>query len=307
VADIERDLSWTISSLASGFSLEVTPREVRKHPGLLGEVLPTGTRVYTTFLPNTPFEETVQAAKSLGAQGMRPVPHLAARSVADVSELDRMVGELASVGVEELLVIAGSLARPVGAFSDSLQVLGSGVLQRHGISRVGVAGHPEGNKDIGEVGLRHALQAKNEFARSTGTDVYLLTQFCFDSAPIVRWERQIRADGNQLPVVIGLPGLASPAGLVKFGLACGVGASLKVLRKQVGGLRKMATTSVYYPDQTLVGLAASLVDDRATQLSGIHFFPFGAVEATVQWQRQIAASRFRIDPDGHLALVAESA
>lgn len=298
-------LNQVLMSLADSFTLEVTPREIRKQPGFLREVLPRGTKVYTTFLPNTPFADTVRAARSLVEDGLVPVPHIAARNVSDEDELDRMVGELADVGVRELLVIAGSLGKPRGSIHDSMQVLRSGVLDRRGIVRVGVAGHPEGNPDIGPDGLRGALLAKNQFAAKTDCEMYVLTQFCFAPEPIIAWERRIREEGNALPIQIGLPGLASPVTLVKFGLACGVGPSLKVLRKQSGGVLKLARKPVYYPDRTLVGLASSVRNDPASLIRGVHFFPFGAIGPTVGWVRNITRGRFEInDRRGKLAVTA---
>lgn len=298
-------LSHAVVSLTDEFTLEVTPRELRKHPRLCAEALPAGTRVYITFLPGTPFSDTVEAASILIEQGMRPVPHVAARNLVDERDLDQLVGQLADVGVTELLVIAGSSGSPRGSITESLQVLRSGVLDRRGISRVGVAGHPEGNRDIGDAELARSLREKNAFAESSGCEVYLLTQFCFAAEPIVEWERRIREHGNRLPIHIGLPGLTSPVSLVKFGLACGVGPSLKVLRKQGGGLLKLTKQSVYYPDQTLLGIADSVWQDADSLIRGVHFFPFGAVSATADWVRQINRGQFRIDSrQGRLAVTA---
>ncbi|HEY1704197.1 MAG TPA: hypothetical protein VGG75_31265 [Trebonia sp.] len=164
-------LPAAVSSLLGEFTVEVTPKEVRKDPGLLADVLPAGTRVYTTFLPATPFGDTVAAAAALADQGLRPVPHLAARSVASEAELDRMVGQLAAAGADELLVIGGSVGTPAGTITESMQVLRSGVLERHGIRRVGMAGHPEGNPDIGDRALAAAIEQKNAFAADTGTQM----------------------------------------------------------------------------------------------------------------------------------------
>lgn len=291
----EPSLTEIIKSLTSQCTIEVTPREVRKHPGLLAELFPAGTCVYTTFLPATPFSDTVAAAKALLDQGMRPVPHLAARNIADEAELDRMVGQLAAIGVEELLVIGGSITRPAGSVADSMQVLRSGVMARHGIKRVGVAGHPEGNKDIGDQALTTALRAKNELAAELGIDMYLVTQFCFAAEPIVAWERRIRETGNRLPVHVGLAGLSSPVSLLKFGLACGVGPSLKVLRKQSGGVLKLATSPVYSPDQPLLGVARSIQDDPGSLVRRFHFFPFGALKPTAEWLRKLNEGSFRVD------------
>jgi methylenetetrahydrofolate reductase (NADPH) len=288
-------MTETIRSLTSHFTVEVTPREVRKNPGLLAELLPAGTRVYTTFLAATPFSETAAAAKALLDQGMRPVPHLAARNIADEAELDRMVGELAAIGVEELLVIGGSISKPAGTLTDSMQVLRSGVLARHGIRRVGVAGHPEGNKDIGDRGLAAALAAKNLVAAELEFDMYLITQFCFAAEPIIAWERRIREAGNRLPVHVGLAGLSSPVSLLKFGLACGVGPSLKVLRKQSGGVLKLATSAVYCPDQPLLGIARSIQADAGSLIRHVHFFPFGALRPTAEWARKVSEGSYRIE------------
>ena len=97
------------------------------------------------------------------------------------------------------------------------------------------------------------------------------------------WERRLRAMGNTLPIRVGLPGVTSPAKLIKFGLSCGVGPSLSVLRKQAGGVLKLATTAAYKPEDTLLDLAAAIAADPRSLLSSAHFFPFGALAATAEW------------------------
>jgi methylenetetrahydrofolate reductase (NADPH) len=293
-----------IVSLTNDFTIEVTPKEVQKDGERLAQLLPSGARVYITFLANSPFGDTVAAVARLASLRLRPVPHLAARSVADERALDQMVGQLGQAGATELLVIAGSVGRPAGTITESMQVLGSGLLSRHGIERVGVAGHPEGSKDIGDARLAEALAQKNRFARESGLDMYLLTQFCFAADPIVEWEARIRAAGNRLPVHVGLAGLTSPVKLLKFGLACGVGPSLKVLRKQAGGVLKLAAGSVYYPDHVLMGLAEAVQRDPASLLRSVHFFPFGAAGPTVDWVQQLRAGRFHVDAEAGRVSVA---
>lgn len=293
----QRGVSTRITALLGSFSIEITPRESLRDPALLQESLPAASRVYITFLAERPFADTVTAAAAAVDQGMIPVPHVAARAISNRRQLDGMIGRLSAVGVEEVLLIAGSMSKPAGEFDDTIQVLASGCLQAHEISRVGVAGHPEGNKDIGNAGLADALAAKNAVATDQGLDMYLLTQFCFTAGPIVAWERRIRAEGNRLPVLVGLPGLSSPATLLKFGLSCGVGPSLKVLRKQSGGLLKLATKSVYYPDRTLLELAQAVEADPDSLINGIHFFPFGALRTTARWAEMVRSGQVRIDED----------
>lgn len=283
-----------LADLTDGFSVEITPREARKLPPL-GEVLAPGTRVYITYLANTDFSETVEVAARAVAEGMRPVPHLAARAIPDLAALREMAAALAAVGVADALVIAGSVTKPAGQFHDTMQVLNTGVLPEHGIRRIGVAGHPEGTPDIDDAALAAALAAKNALAVEQDLELGLVTQFCFDPDPIVEWERRIRAAGNRLPITIGLAGLTSPAKLLKFGLTCGIGPSLKVLRKQTGGVLKLATAPVYHPDQTMVGVARSIVADPDSLIRGLHFFPFGSLERTAAWAGDVAAGRFEVD------------
>lgn len=291
-SDPRRAILAAVPDLVRGYSLEVTPREPAKHPGLLADLLSPGSRVYVTYLAHSPFEDTVAATRAVHAEGLIPVPKLAARSIEDLTALDTMVGQLVDAGADELLVIAGSVDRPAGSIVNSAQVLESGVLQRRKITRVGIAGHPEGSKDIPDPALHEAMTRKNRFALETGIPTEIVTQFVFDSAPVVTWERRIRAAGNTLPIKVGLPGLTTPPKLLKYGSICGVGPSLKVLSKQSGGLSKMATAPTYRPDRTIVGVTRSFVADPGSLISGIHLFPFGALRPTCQWLDTIAAANF---------------
>jgi methylenetetrahydrofolate reductase (NADPH) len=286
---------FTLTRLCADFSLEVTPKEAGRIPSFTDDLRP-GTSVYVTYLANTPWRDTVDAVRRLAAENMRPVPHLAARAVRDARHLDDMLAALTGEGgVDEVLLIGGSRPRPVGDFDATIGVLRTGAFERRAIRRVGLAGHPEGSPDISDEGLRQALKDKNEYAADTPMQLYLVTQFCFTAEPIVAWEHQIRADGNQLPIRVGLPGLASPAKLVKFGLSCGVGPSLAVLRKQSGNVLRLATTAAYLPDRTMVGVARAALADRHTLLRGFHFFPFGSYARTAAWARAVGEGRFTLD------------
>ena len=297
------DLGATLRNLLSPFSVEITPREAPTLPPL-PELLAPGTAVYLTFLPNAPWAETVAVARTVREAGMRPVPHLAARAVPDRAALRRMLADLTDVGVEDVLVLAGSLATPVGEFHEAAQVLDSGLLEEAGIVRVGIVGHPEGHPDVADDELYRALVTKCRIARERGLDLNIVTQFAFAAEPIVAWERGIRAMGVDAPVHVGLPGLTSPTRLLRFGLRCGVGASLKVLRQQAGGVLKLATSPVHHPDATLVGIAAAVAADPASLLRGIHFFPFGALAATAAWAVDIRDGRFEMDDRDRLRVTA---
>ena len=111
----------------------------------------------------------------------------------------------------------------------------------------------------------------------------IVTQFALAGDAYVDWERGIRAAGNRLPVIAGIPGVTSPPRLLKFALACGIGPSIEVLRKQSGGLLKLATTRSWKPDEVVSTIAQSVARDPASLITGLHVFPFGGLEASAEW------------------------
>ena len=276
------ELADRIRGFAAAASLEITPKHAERLSEL-GGLLPAGTPIYVTALPGAGTADVVRAAAQIRAAGHHPVPHISARSLATHDELDVLLGRLVSeASVDDVLVIAGGIKTP-GAFVSSMEVLESGLLERHGIRRVGVAGHPEGSPDIPADAEREAIVAKNAFADRSQLELRIVTQFALAAEPYVAYERRIRELGNRLPVMAGLPGVTSPATLIKYGLACGIGPSLEVLRKQSGGLLKLATTRLWKPDEIAETVAASTLADPESRIAGFHMFPFGGIERTAEW------------------------
>ena len=70
-----------LQSLVSGFSIETTPATAARVDSF-NALLPAGTKVNVTFLPGTSYLDTVATAARLRNEGMVPVPHIAARSIA---------------------------------------------------------------------------------------------------------------------------------------------------------------------------------------------------------------------------------
>ncbi len=280
-----------LRELASDASIEVTPRHAGKLAELAG-VLPAGTRVYITALPGADTADLVRAATLARDAGHVPVPHIAARGLSGDDELDALLGRLvAEAAVDDVLVVAGGVAWPAGDYAGAMDVLRSGLLERHGIVRVGVAGHPEGSPDIDPQAMRDALAEKNAFADGSAIEVRIVTQFALAAAPYVEWERRIREDGNRLPIVAGIPGVTSPATLLKYALACGIGPSVEVLRKQSGGLLKLATTRLWKPDAVAEGIAGSTIADPDSLFRGLHLFPFGGLDRSAAWLAELRTSR----------------
>lgn len=285
-----------IRAFVGDFTAETTPFSAAKIEHF-GEVLRPGTTVFVTFLPGTDYADTVAVCKRLRGEGMRPVPHIAARSVPNAAFLDENLTQLVGeAGIDEVLIIGGAVDRPVGDFSDSMQIMETGLLDKHGVRRIGVAGHPEGSPDISEAGIRDALAWKNGFAERTGAELYVVTQFCFEAAPIIAWDKMIQAEGNKLPLRIGIPGLATIKTLLNYAKACGVGQSMNFLKRQARNVTKLMTVST--PDKQMIELARYCAEDPGCGITGIHMYPLGGLKKTAKWSYAVVDGQFDMNAAG---------
>ncbi|MGH7008910.1 MAG: methylenetetrahydrofolate reductase, partial [Stellaceae bacterium] len=273
-----------ITELLSGVSIELSAREHGSEQLCCGFLAPD-TPVYVNFGPNDSYHAVVETAARLKRAGFCPVPHVAARYLTGPTQFDDCLARAVGAGVDRVLVIAGDLDRPAGPFHSSLELIETGLLAKHGIRTVGVAGYPEGHPKIATTTLDAALAAKLLRLQNSGTAPYIVTQFCFDAAPIVGWLARIRAAGVVAPVRVGLAGPASIATLAKFAMRCGIGNSLLAL---VGGQTSIARLLVESgPDKVIRALAA--VDPGDLDIAGLHLFTFGGVVQTGKWLRALGA------------------
>ena len=286
----------TIRSAAADWSIEVTPTGATKIESFR-DCLDPGTTVNVTFLPGSDPRDTIAVAERLHNDGMRPVPHLAARSLRDADQLEDLLSAFtARCGVEEVLCIGGGVDDPVGGFTATMQVLETGLIQKHGIRQIGVAGHPEGSPDISDDEVAEALAAKNALAARDGLDLYIETQFCFEADIVLDWERRVRAAGNRLPIRIGIPGPATIKTLFRFAQISGIGPSMRFISKQAKNVAKLMT--VQSPHLLIAGLAEGMAADSDCLIRHFHYYPFGGFARTAAYAGAIAEGRIELLPKG---------
>jgi len=290
--DSPADAHARLVAFMRGFSVETTPGGDAKVADYRAH-LPGGATVAITHLPGADWRDGVRVAARLRREGFEPAPHVAARSMANLQELNEFLARLAGeAGVREAVALAGSVAAPVGPFDSSMALLETGLFDKHGIARLGVAGHPEGNRDIGDDALAAALRWKNDFAARTDAKLYLVTQFVFDAAPLLAWARAINHAGNALPIHAGIPGPATLKTLIHYARACGVGASMKFLTRQARHVAKLLALNT--PDKLLLDLAAA---GPAAGITRAHFYPLGGLRRTALLAGALAAGRFTVAGD----------
>jgi methylenetetrahydrofolate reductase (NADPH) len=285
-----------IRELVADFSIEITPAIAARHAAL-AELLPAGTRVYVAFVPDEDHRSVAATAARVRAEGLVPVPHFPARSIVDRAQLDDYLRRVtAEAAVDQVLVIGGGIDLPRGAFPGTRALLETGLFEAHGIRTIGLAGHPEGQRELCAPGAAMTFQQKLAYASQTAARARLVTQFMFEAEPLLAWERMIRAQGNHLPVHVGVPGPATVRSLLNYARLCGVGNSIRVVTRQGGNLFKLASLS--YPDALITALAWQRASDPHSRIERLHFYPFGGLARTARWIEAIRAGAFTLHDDG---------
>ena len=274
-----------VEAFLKDFSIEVMPRTAEKVEDFR-DLLPEGTRVYIAHIEGTPIEDMVATAARLNAGGYKVMPHFPARIIKDRATLANWIAMYqGEADVKQALLLAGGVATPHGDFSDSMQLMETGLFDEAGFERLHVAGHPEGNRDIDTDGKRlkvdAALKWKNEFQTRTDAKMAIATQFAFEAQPIIEWADSLKYAGITLPIHIGIAGPAKLQTLIKFAIACGVGPSLKVLQKRAMDVTKLLLP--YEPTDVITALAAHKALNPDFNISHVHFFPLGGIKTNATW------------------------
>ena len=273
------------NDFTSGYSIEVIPRSASKIDSF-ADILPKNTRVYIAHIQNEDIGAMIATAKRLNDEGFTVMPHIPARMIKNEAMLNDWISMYQNeAGVDEALLLAGGSLTPMGNLDSSIQLIESGLFDKAGFKRLHIAGHPEGCKDIDPNGgiknVSEALSWKQEFSKRTDASMGIATQFCFDADIVKQWVENIKKDGIDIPIHIGIAGPAKLQTLLKFSIECGIGASMKVLTKRAKDITKLLLP--YEPTKILKDLAEFKANNADFNIEQVHFFPLGGIKRTVDW------------------------
>lgn len=277
-----------LAPLLDGFSIEVLPGTAAKIAEFR-PLLPAGTRVYVAHIEGTDVGEVIATARRLTSEGFTAMPHIPARLIADRAMLaDWIARYREEAGVTEALLLAGGAKRPAGRLTSSIDMLSTGLFEEAGFTRLHVAGHPEGNRDIdpdgGDRTARVALRWKSDYAAESPADFAIVTQFAFEAQPIIAWARSLREDGIALPIHLGLAGPARLQTLIRYAIACGVGPSLRVLERRARDVTRLLAP--YAPTELALAIAREKAAAPGLPIERLHLFPLGGIAAAAEWARE---------------------
>ena len=284
---VTAEIRRTAAELAACSSIEMgahRPEDAVR----IAELLPTGTRVYVNHLPRHGLDDTLRGCIAVNKAGLEPVPHLAARRIADRTVArDFLKRAVEQAGVTKVLVLGGDVDKPAGAFSDAASLLRDGMMIEAGIREVALAAYPEGHPRIASGVLHQALGEKIALARDQGMGTYIVTQFSFAPSRIIELCGQLARTAPGVPIYVGLPGPTNPARLIKFAQTCGVSASLRAMTAQgMGAVRLFTHTD---PIDQLLAVARHVAGGATSNVVGMHLFTFGGIEPAAEWiNKQLA-------------------
>ena len=276
-----------LAALLKNYSIEVMPRTAQ---GIRDyhELLPSGTRVYVAHIGTTPIEEMVATAKRLSDEGFAVMPHIPARIIKDKAMLaDWIARYQGEAGVNQALLLAGGFDKGCGEFENSIQLMETGLFDKAGFKCLHVAGHPEGNQDIDPDGatenLDAALSWKQRFSNRSDAEMAIVTQFCFESGPVIEWVNRLKSSGIDLPIHIGIAGPAKLQTMIRFAISCDIGPSIRVLQRRMKDLPKLLLP--FEPTEILTDLARHKALNSGFNIASVHFFPLGGIKTAASWAR----------------------
>jgi methylenetetrahydrofolate reductase (NADPH) len=238
--------------------------------------LPAGATVSVTASPAKGIEATVELAAELQAGGLTAIPHLSARMIRDRAHLATLLAKLRDAGIDRAFVVGGDADEPT-EFLDGLSLLRAMADLGQLPSEVGCPCYPQGHPDIPDDVLLQALRDKAPFVQ------YMTSQLCFDPKAIGRFVADRRADGNDLPVKIGIPGVAEIPKLLSISARIGVKDASKFVTKNVRFVGELLKSGGIYRPNRLLDELAPLIGDPAADVIGLHVYTFNNVAATVAW------------------------
>ena len=240
------------------------------------EALPAGSLVTVTASPAKGMEATIEIAEALSARGHTAIPHLSARMIRDRAHLSDLLQRLDAAGIRRVFAVGGDAKDP-GDSPDGLSLLRAIDEAGRPLDEIGIPSYPEGHVNVDVEVLLRALKEKQSHAD------YMATQLCFDPATIATWVGHMRAEGIELPMHLGTPGVADIRKLMGTAARIGLSDSARYLRKQRRVAFRLLFGGTYGPEGLLEGLAPALVDPTA-DIQALHVFTFNQVAQTVEWQ-----------------------
>jgi methylenetetrahydrofolate reductase (NADPH) len=267
------------------FHLERPRYEVFPADGIEDEVaghVPRDLKITVTASPRRGLDATLALAEELAGRGHHVAPHLAARLIRDETHLREILARVREAGLRDAFVVAGDLREPAGEYANAFELLSAMTRLGHGLEHVGITGYPESHPLISDETTIQAMFDKAPLA------TYIVSQVCFEPRTVAWWIGAVRERGVELPIDVGIPGVASRTKLLRIARRIGVGESIGFLSKRRAWIAQLLKPAGYSPGHIIEGLVPTLLDPDA-RVAGFHVYTFNEIAATEKWRRSTLA------------------
>jgi methylenetetrahydrofolate reductase (NADPH) len=280
---LDADGSAALARVLADPTFEMIPlKNVREQAA----ALPRGAAVSVTASPAKGIEATVELAIELEGSGLRAIPHLSARMIRDRAHLAALLSRLRDAGIDRAFVVGGDADEP-GEFLDGLSLLRGMADLGQAPSELGCPCYPQGHPDIPDEALAQALRDKAPFVQ------YMTTQLCFDPKAIASFVAARHAEGIDLDVKLGIPGVAEIPKLMSISARIGVKDASKFVLRNYRFVGQLLKSGGIYKPSRLVQDLAPVISDQGARVIGLHVYTFNNVPATVAWRDELRSSLAR--------------
>jgi methylenetetrahydrofolate reductase (NADPH) len=269
-----------VGSLLTGSRYEILPTTKIESAVLNSVPLPTDVTITVTASPSKGLDATLDLTERLIGHGYRVVPHLAARMIANRSELESVASRLVAMGVTDVFCPAGDADPPAGEYLGSVALLEDLTVMGSPFARVGVTGYPESHPAIADDITVQSMWDKRRHA------TYIVSNLCFDARVLETWVTRMRSRGIELPLYIGMPGPVERAKLLAMSTKIGVGQSVRFLKSHASSFARIITPGGYNPERFVASIAG-LAREPSANIAGMHLFTFNQVAATAAWRQNL--------------------
>lgn len=244
--------------------------------GLIEASLSKDTLIHMMCPPEQGSDHSVGVCVELAQRGYTNlVPHISSRTVRSKAHLKELIQKLKDNGIRRGFFPGGDGEVPYGDYTSAVELLDDLAELDHGLETIAIGCYPEGHRAIPDDILLEALKRKQTVA------THMINEITLDPEVLVAWLRQMRNEGIELPLWVGVPGVMPLSRLMNQIQAWGVKQAIRYLKKShgiVGALVK----GRFKPDTVIHGLA-QYATDAELNIQNTHFFTFNEIAKTEQW------------------------
>ena len=282
--NLHKDQIGQVAELFTNGSIELTGK-FRHQIDQVRDLLPFGTDIYLSALPNQPLANNLDCIGAIHAAGFSPVPHVAARHVRSRDELRQFLEIIVNEHeARKILLVGGDLPEPLGPYGDAMSLLKDGILNDAGIHEIGIAGYPEGHPHISSDIINQSIVDKVQTAGEQAVGVFLITQFSFAPGRIADYCAKLARMIPGIPVYVGMAGPGSADALLHYARICEVSGSLRALNGL--GFKAARQVTRTEPEEQLAVLARYCTGRENCNVLGVHIFSFGGFVESAKWMQR---------------------